>query len=107
MKQYLKEFKEQIRLEYEQESLLNSLSRKYGISRHSVASWCGKRSEVNLRQAAPLKRGRPSTERTIEDYKQENKRLKMENELLRNFLSLKGSEAKRQIYGDLPPLGKV
>ena len=88
IKQYPKEFKEQIQLEYEQGSSLNSLSRKYGISRYSVQSWCGKRPEVNLRQAAPLKRGRPSAEKTLEDYKQEIKRLKMELELLRNFLSL-------------------
>ena len=88
IKQYPKEFKEQIRLEYEQGSSLNSLSRKYGISRYSVQSWCGNRPEVNLRQAAPLKKGRASAEKTIEDYKQENKRLKMELELLRNFLSL-------------------
>ena len=67
---------------------MSSLSRKYGVSLYSVASWCGKRPEVNLRQAVPLKKGRPSAEKTIEDYKQENKRLKMELELLRNFLSL-------------------
>lgn len=66
------------------------LERKYGISRYSIASWCGKRPEVNLRQVAPLKRGRPSSERTSENYKYENKRLKMEVELLRNFLSLTG-----------------
>ena len=88
IKHYPKEFKEQIRREYENGTSMCSLERKYGISRYSIASWCGKRPEVNLRQAAPLKRGRPWSEKTIEDYKQENKRLKMENELLRNFLSL-------------------
>ena len=85
---YTEERKEQVRQEYENGASMSSLSRKYGVSQYSVASWCGKRPEVNLRQAAPLKKGRPSAERTIEDYKQENKRLKMELELLRNFLSL-------------------
>ena len=88
MKHYPEEFKEQIRQEYESGASMYSLERKYGISRYSIASWCGKRPEVNLRQSATLKRGRPSAERTIEDYRQENKRLKMELELLRNFLSL-------------------
>jgi transposase-like protein len=88
MKHYPEELKEQVRQEYESGASMRSLSRKYGISMYSVESWCGKRPEVNLRQTAPLKRGRPSSERTIEDYKQENKRLKMENDLLRNFLSL-------------------
>ena len=88
IKQYPEEFKEQVRQEYENGASMSSLSRKYGVSLYSVASWCGKRPEVNLRQAVPLKKGRPSAEKTIEDYKQENKRLKMELELLRNFLSL-------------------
>ena len=88
MKHYPEEFKEQIRQEYESGASMCSMERKYGVSRYSIASWCGKRPEVNLRQSAPLKRGRPSAERTIEDYRQENKRLKMELELLRNFLSL-------------------
>ena len=88
IKHYPEEIKEQVRQEYENGASMSSLSMKYGVSLYSVASWCGNRPEVNLRQAAPLKKGRPSAERTIEDYKQENKRLKMELELLRNFLSL-------------------
>ena len=39
-----------------------------------------------IRQAAPLRKGRPGKTKTIEDYEKENKRLKMENELLRDFL---------------------
>ncbi len=75
MKHYPMEFKEQVRQEYEAGASMRSLERKYGISRYSVSSWCGKRPEVNLRQAAPLKKGRPSAEKTIEDYERENKRL--------------------------------
>ena len=88
LKHYPEGFKEQIRLEYENGASVSKLSREYSVSRYAIQSWCGKRPEVNLRQAAPLRKGRPSTEKTIEDYKQENKRLKMEVELLRNFLSL-------------------
>ncbi len=88
MKHYPEELKQQIRQEYEAGESMNSLSRKYEVSRYSVESWCGKRPEVNLRQAAPLKRSRPTYEKTIEYYERENRRLKMENELLRDFLSL-------------------
>ncbi len=88
MKHYPEELKQQIRQEYEAGESMNSLSRKYGVGRYSVESWCGKRPKVNLRQAAPLRRGRSSSEKTIKDYERENRRLKMENELLRDFLSL-------------------
>ena len=62
------------------------LSREFGISRYSIQSWCGLRPETKLRQLAPLPKGRPKKEKTIDDYKKENKRLKMENELMRDFL---------------------
>lgn len=88
MKHYPKELKEQVRLEYEGGESMHALSRKYGVSRYSVESWCGKRPEVNIRQAAPLKRGRPGGEMTTEDYERKIKRLEMENELLRDFLGL-------------------
>lgn len=88
MKHYLESYKEQVRQDYGAGTSMRSVSRKYGISMYSVESLCGKRPEVNLRQTAPLKKGRPSAEKSIEDYKQENKRLKMEVELLRGFLSL-------------------
>ena len=61
-----------------------SLSAKYGISRYTIQSWCGLRPEVNRRQMAPLKRGRPTNK--PEDLEKKVKRLEMENELLRNFL---------------------
>ena len=39
----------------------------------------------------PKQRGRkPKPAETLEEYKKENQRLKMENELLRDFLSLTG-----------------
>ena len=63
---------------------VRSLSAKYGVSRYTIQSWCGLRPEVNRRQMAPLKRGRPTNK--PEDLEKKVKRLEMENELLRNFL---------------------
>jgi len=54
MKHYTEELKERVRLEYEGGESMRALTRKYGVSLYSVESWCGKRPEVNLRQAAPL-----------------------------------------------------
>ncbi|WP_455654989.1 hypothetical protein [Phascolarctobacterium sp.] len=54
------------------------LSRENGISRYAIQSWL---KEPEL----PRKRGRKPV-KTLQEYKYENKRLKMENELLRDFL---------------------
>lgn len=88
IKRYSDEFKEKIRLEYKKGAGIRELSRKYEISRYSVASWCGLRKEVELRHVAPLPKGRPRKQE--ENQEQIIKRLKMENELLRNFLSAVG-----------------
>ena len=56
----------------------NALSREYGISRYAIQSWL-KEPRV------PKQRGRKPA-KTLAEYKYENKRLKMENELLRDFL---------------------
>ena len=65
MKHYSESFKEQVRQDYGAGTTMRSISRKYGISMYSVKSWCGKRPEVNLRRTAPLKKGRPSSEKSI------------------------------------------
>lgn len=62
------------------------LSRELGVSRYSIQSWCGLRPETKLRQQAPLPKGRPKKNKTIEDYEKENKRLRMEVSLMRDFL---------------------
>ena len=80
------EIKEQVRKEVQAGQSQREISRRYGISGYTVQSWCGLRPETKLRQAAPLRKGRPGKIKTIEDYEKENKRLKMENELLRDFL---------------------
>ena len=90
MRQYSEELKEQIRQEVAGGKSQNEVSREYGISRYTVQSWCGLRPETKLRQVAPLPKGRPGKVKTIEDYEKENKRLKMENQLLRDFLRLMG-----------------
>ena len=54
------------------------LSREYGISRYAIQSWLKE-------PALPKQRGRKPA-KTLQEYKNENKRLKMENVLLRDFL---------------------
>jgi len=88
VKQYPESLKQLVRKEIEGGKSQKEVSRVYGISRYSIQSWCGLRPETQIRQIAPLPKGRPRRIKTIEDYEKENKRLKMENELLRDFLSL-------------------
>lgn len=90
MKQYPERIKEEIRKQIAAGSSQKEISQKYGISRYSIQSWCGLRPETQLRQIAPLPKGRPKANKTVEDYEKENRRLKMENELLRDFLQSTG-----------------
>ena len=55
-----------------------ALSREYGISRYAIQSWLKEPS-------IPKQRGRKPA-KTLQEYKYENQRLKMENKLLRDFL---------------------
>lgn len=71
---------------------VRELSREYRISRYAIQSWCGLRPEAKIRQEELKRKGRPrkralTTQRELE---QENKRLQMENELLRDFLRAAG-----------------
>lgn len=88
MPRYSEETKNEIIAKQQEGMSINCLSRTYGISRYSIQSWCGLRPEVELRHATPLTKGRPVTQPKTQD--QVIKRLKMENELLRNFLSAVG-----------------
>lgn len=54
------------------------LSREYGISRWAIQCWLKEHALLKTRGRKPAK--------TLAEYKYENKRLKMENELLRDFL---------------------
>ena len=59
-----------------------ALCREYGISRWAIQYW--------LKEAAlPKTRGRKSV-KTLVEYRYENKQLKMENELLWDFLRSTG-----------------
>lgn len=88
MPRYSEETKEMVVEGYRKGASIAGLSRQYGISRYAIQSWCGLRKEVELRQAAPLPKGRPKVK--PETQEQIIKRLRMENELLRNFLSAVG-----------------
>lgn len=88
MPRYSEETKEMIREAWKNGSSVKGLSRQYGISRYAIQSWCGLRKEVEIRHAAPMPKGRP--QKNPETQEQIIKRLQMENELLRNFLSAAG-----------------
>ena len=55
-----------------------------------------KRERKKEQQGLPKQRGRKPA-KTLQEYKYENKRLKMEVELLRDFLSLTGKEWKQAL----------
>ena len=84
MKKYPERIRNEIRQKQEGGESVKSLSREYGISRWAIQQWCGLTKEKRF---LPKVRGRKPA-RTLQEYKYENKRLKMENELLRDFLSL-------------------
>jgi len=88
MHHYTEEQKEHVRKENQEGVSVRELSRRYGVSRYAIQSWCGLRKEVELRHAAPLPKGQPRKQ--LENQGQLIKRLQMENELLRNFLSTVG-----------------
>ena len=78
MKKYPTGIREEIVSKIRSGAGQHELSREYGISRYAIQSW--------LREpTVPKQRGRKPA-KTLAEYKYENQRLKMENELLRNFL---------------------
>lgn len=89
-KHYGEEIKNEVRRRRAAGESLKTISREMGVSKYSVQSWCGLRPETQLRQMAPLPKGRPKAVKTIEDYEKENKRLRMEVELMRDFLRCTG-----------------
>ena len=86
MKKYPESIKNEIRKKQENGRSVCSLSREYGISRAALQNWCGLNKNY---EEIPKARGRKPA-KTLQEYKYENKRLKMENEVLRDFLSLTG-----------------
>ncbi len=86
MKAYPEWIKEEVRQRIASGETQCEVSRDTGISRYTIQSWCGLRPETRLQQIAPLPKGRPKKNKTIEDYEKENKRLRMEVKLMRDFL---------------------
>lgn len=91
-KQYPKNIKDEVISKHKTGIPVRELSREYGISRYAIQSWCGLRPEANIRQEAPRRKGRPRKRAitTQIELEQETKRLRMENELLRDFLRAAG-----------------
>ena len=84
MKKYPESIRNEIRQKQENGQSVKSLSKEYGISRWAIQTWCGLSKDY---ERVPKPRGRKPA-KTLQEYKYENKRLKMENELLRDFLLL-------------------
>ena len=84
MKHYPIGMHEKIVSEYNSGVSQCELSRRYGISRYAIQCWIGARPKKNV--VPKLRERKPA--KTLQEYKYENKRLKMENELMRDFLSL-------------------
>ena len=67
------------------------IAEKLRLSDGEVVRELLKRERRKAAQGVPVRRGRKPA-KTLQKYKYENKRLKMEVELLRDFLSLTGKE---------------
>ena len=79
-----------------QEMLANGMTQKeveeaLGLTGYRPVHALLKRERKKEQQRVPKQRGRKPA-KTVQEYKYENKRLKMEVELLRDFLSLTGKE---------------
>ena len=86
MKKYPESIKAEIIEKHKQGESVWELHRKDGVSRWAIQNWCGLTAKA---QEISKQRGRKPAV-TLAEYKYENKRLKMENELLRDFLHLAG-----------------
>lgn len=78
MKTYLIGIREAVVVRIRAGERKRELSREYGISRYAI--------QIRLKENVMPKRREQISVRTLAKYKYENKRLKMENELLLDFL---------------------
>ena len=67
------------------------IAEKLGLGGKEVVKGLLKRERSKAAHGVPMHRGRKPA-KTLQEYKYENQRLKMEVELLRDFLSLPGKE---------------
>lgn len=91
MKQYPAAMREKLREEYKGGGTVRGLSRKYGISRWAIQTWCGL-AKGKEEQATPKRRGRPrknpmDKQRELELRVRE---LEREVELYKSFLRAAG-----------------
>ena len=84
MKKYPDNIRNEVVKKFNKGRSVCSLHKEYGISRWAIQTWCGLNKD---KSQIPKQRGRKPA-KTLQEYKYEHKRLKMENELLRDFLSL-------------------
>ena len=78
MKKYPEEIREAVVSRIRNGESQRAMSREYGISRYAIQEW--------LQQGVLSKTPGRNLAKTLQEYKYENKRLKMEVELLRDFL---------------------
>ena len=78
MKKYPEGIREEVVSRIQAGESQRAMSREYGISRWAIQCWRKEPALPKTRGGKPAK--------TLAEYKYENKRLKMENELLRDFL---------------------
>ena len=76
-----------IREKIEQGKTQREIAQELGLANKKVIKDLLHRERQKEIQGVPKQRGRKPA-KTLQEYKYENKRLKMENELLRDFLSL-------------------
>ena len=72
---------------YHEGESIKSLAEKYNKPFKTIKNMCTRENNKLRNFNVPKQRGRKPA-KTLQEYKHENKRLKMENELLRDFLLL-------------------
>lgn len=87
----VKELLPEVRCMVEAGLTQREIAEQLGLSSKLVVKKLLERERKREHEKIPKQRGRKPA-KTLQEYKYENKRLKMENELLRDFLSLAGKE---------------
>lgn len=68
------------------------IAEHFGLEKEQIKDWVKRYNRGQAKQGLPPERSKigQKEEETIEYYKRENKRLEMENELMKDFLRLTG-----------------
>ena len=86
-----KAIKDEIVRKHEEGASVRELAEEYGKTFKTIKGMLWRENRKKREYNVPKQRGRKPA-KTLAEYKYENKRLKMEVELLRDFLSLTGKE---------------